>query len=151
MDAEKPAYLSNILGTITAPNLRHLAVHDDSLTWKKGSLIKFSSPVFFLRQDESDECLLLQYHITSLPSFIYMPGMCVWIAVHGTCKTQLKRMSHSSAAAVVTGQLRVDMTTCLNKSKASIEQCLACSLVKPTKTNNVILDLPNGPNETASI
>ncbi|KAG1900921.1 uncharacterized protein F5891DRAFT_1188015 [Suillus fuscotomentosus] len=25
MDAEKPAYLSNILGTITAPNLHHLA------------------------------------------------------------------------------------------------------------------------------
>ncbi|KAG2050298.1 hypothetical protein BDR06DRAFT_974664 [Suillus hirtellus] len=52
MDAEKPAYLSDILGTITDLNICYLAVHDDLLTWKKGSLIIFSSPVFFLRQDE---------------------------------------------------------------------------------------------------
>jgi hypothetical protein len=53
MGGEKPAYLSSILGNIAAPNLHHLAVHGYSLTWEQGSLIDFSSPAFFLLQDEA--------------------------------------------------------------------------------------------------
>ncbi|KAG1740816.1 uncharacterized protein EDB91DRAFT_339997 [Suillus paluster] len=53
MGTEKPAYLSSVLGTIAAPNLHHLAVHGDSLAWGEGSVIDFSSPAFFLRQDQT--------------------------------------------------------------------------------------------------
>ncbi|KAG1875925.1 hypothetical protein C8R48DRAFT_669175 [Suillus tomentosus] len=75
MDAEKPAYLSNILGTITAPNLHHFAVHDDSLTWKKGSLIKFSSPVVFLRQDEAPKFpTMCKLTMKNMLQSVYGPG-----------------------------------------------------------------------------
>ncbi|KAG2153405.1 hypothetical protein DEU56DRAFT_483656 [Suillus clintonianus] len=53
MGTEKPAYLSSILETIATPNLHHLAVHGDSLAWEEDGLIDFSSPAFFLGQDET--------------------------------------------------------------------------------------------------
>ncbi|KAG0694943.1 hypothetical protein DFH29DRAFT_296516 [Suillus ampliporus] len=53
MGTEKPAYLSNILGTIAAPNLHHLAVYGDSLAWEEHGLIDFSSPAFFFQQDQT--------------------------------------------------------------------------------------------------
>ncbi|KAG0704036.1 hypothetical protein DFH29DRAFT_913343 [Suillus ampliporus] len=54
MGAEKPAYLSGILNTIATPNLHHLAVYGDSLTsWDQDSLPDFSSPAFFLWQDQT--------------------------------------------------------------------------------------------------
>ncbi|KAG0708576.1 hypothetical protein DFH29DRAFT_993999 [Suillus ampliporus] len=47
------AYLSGIFRTIATPNLHHLAVYGDSLTsWDQDSLPDFSSPAFFLWQDQ---------------------------------------------------------------------------------------------------
>ncbi|KAG2145890.1 hypothetical protein DEU56DRAFT_186207 [Suillus clintonianus] len=54
MGTEKPAYLSNILRTIAAPELHNLAVYGDSLaSWKEDDLPDFSSPALFLRQDQT--------------------------------------------------------------------------------------------------
>ncbi|OJA20113.1 hypothetical protein AZE42_04107 [Rhizopogon vesiculosus] len=50
MDTEKPAYLSGILGVITAPNLLHFAVYSDSHVRDECSLLNFSS---FLLQDQA--------------------------------------------------------------------------------------------------
>ncbi|OJA20054.1 hypothetical protein AZE42_13036 [Rhizopogon vesiculosus] len=50
MDTEKPAYLSDILGVITAPNLLHFAVYSDSHVWDEYGLLDFSS---FLLQDQT--------------------------------------------------------------------------------------------------
>ncbi|KAG2046057.1 hypothetical protein BDR06DRAFT_965368 [Suillus hirtellus] len=75
MGTEKPAYLSNILGTITAPNLHHLAVHGDSLTWEEGSLIDFSSPAFFLRQDETPKFpTVCKLTMKNMLQSVYGPG-----------------------------------------------------------------------------
>ncbi|OJA20109.1 hypothetical protein AZE42_04103 [Rhizopogon vesiculosus] len=49
---EKPAYLSVVLRTISAPNLHHLTVHGESLGWAENNLPDFSSPAFFLQQDQ---------------------------------------------------------------------------------------------------
>lgn len=75
MGTEKPAYLSNILGTITAPNLHHFAVHGDSLTWEEGSLIDFSSPAFFLRQDETPKFpTVCKLTMKNMLQSVYGPG-----------------------------------------------------------------------------
>ncbi|KAG1765304.1 hypothetical protein EV702DRAFT_1204629 [Suillus placidus] len=75
MGAEKPTYLSSILGTIDAPNLYHLAVHGDSLTWEEGSLIDFSSPAFFLQQDEAPKFpTVCKLTMKNMLQSIYGPG-----------------------------------------------------------------------------
>lgn len=75
MGAEKPAYLSSILGTIAAPNLHHLAVHGDSLTWEEDSLIDFSSPAFFLQQDEAPKFpTVCKLTMKNMLQSIYGPG-----------------------------------------------------------------------------
>jgi hypothetical protein len=53
MDTEKPDYLCGILGAIAAPNLSHFAVFGDSLAWERRSPLDFSSPAFFLSQDQT--------------------------------------------------------------------------------------------------
>ncbi|KAG2370256.1 hypothetical protein BDR07DRAFT_1370813 [Suillus spraguei] len=40
------------------------------------------------------------------------------------------------------------MSQVLNNYKALMEQCIACLLVKPSKTNSAILDVPNRPCDT---
>ncbi|KAG1749303.1 hypothetical protein EDB19DRAFT_183048 [Suillus lakei] len=58
MSTEKPAYLSAILRTIATPNLHNLAVYGDSLaSWEEDSPPDFSSPAFFLRQDQTPKFL----------------------------------------------------------------------------------------------
>jgi hypothetical protein len=42
MDAERPAYLSGIIGTVATPNLLHFALYGDSLVRKESSLLDFS-------------------------------------------------------------------------------------------------------------
>ncbi|KAG2075259.1 hypothetical protein BDR04DRAFT_1150548 [Suillus decipiens] len=75
MGAEKPAYLSSILGNIAAPNLHHLAIYGDSLAWKESSLIDFSSPVFFLRQDEAPKFpTVCKLTMKNMLQSIYGPG-----------------------------------------------------------------------------
>ncbi|KAG2142281.1 uncharacterized protein EDB93DRAFT_1105527 [Suillus bovinus] len=75
MGAEKPAYLSGILGNITAPNLCHLAIHGDSLAWEESSLIDFSSPAFFLRQDEVPKFpTVCQLTMKNMLQSVYGPG-----------------------------------------------------------------------------
>ena len=53
MGTEKPSYLSVVLRTIAAPNLRHFAIYGNSLTWEESSLLDFSSPAFFLLEDQT--------------------------------------------------------------------------------------------------
>ncbi|KAG1774626.1 hypothetical protein EV702DRAFT_520464 [Suillus placidus] len=75
MGAEKPAYLSSVFGTIDAPNLYHLAVHGDSLTWEGGDLIDFSSPAFFLQQDEAPKFpTVCKLTMKNMLQSIYGPG-----------------------------------------------------------------------------
>jgi len=51
--AQKPAYLSVVLRTISAPNLHHLTVHGESPGWAENNLPDFSPPAFFLQQDQT--------------------------------------------------------------------------------------------------
>ncbi|KAJ8589368.1 hypothetical protein M405DRAFT_841949 [Rhizopogon salebrosus TDB-379] len=53
MDTEKPNYLCGILGVIAAPNLSHFAGYGDSLAWERCTPLDFSSPAFFLSQDQT--------------------------------------------------------------------------------------------------
>ncbi|KAG1733308.1 hypothetical protein EDB19DRAFT_1911654 [Suillus lakei] len=53
MGTEKPAYLDDILGPISAPNLHHLEIHGNSLAWDENSLPDFISPAFFHREDQT--------------------------------------------------------------------------------------------------